>query len=74
MRLPDGTRMYLLRYCESFDMTTRLCKRYATRHEVLPGQAAPCLTIEQAIEQGQLPDDCAYVQGLKGYKCKVFGA
>ncbi len=59
----DGRVIYTPFYCEHLDLESRLCRVYATRHEVSPR----CLHIERAIARGVLPADCPYVAGRPGY-------
>jgi uncharacterized cysteine cluster protein YcgN (CxxCxxCC family) len=43
------------------------CKDYSNRHEKVP----TCLPIVDAIMQKAVPNECAYVKGIKGYNGKI---
>lgn len=51
--------------CRYLDLKTRLCTVYPRRFEVEP----ECLSVDrEAIEEGIMPDGCAYVRDIPGYR------
>ena len=50
--------------CNNLDTKTNLCKVYDNRFN----QKVPCLTAQQALEDGALPSDCPYTKDKKDYK------
>ena len=54
-------------HCPYWDPVSKLCTVYDRRKEVWPG----CLSVNQAIEQSILPNDCPYVKGKIGYRCAI---
>jgi len=54
---------YLVRLADG----TTTCAVYKDRHTSHPS----CVDLQTAIADGILPETCAYVRNLKGYKCRV---
>ena len=50
--------------CKYLDAQTNLCLIFENRHILNPD----CLTLAQAIKIKRLPNSCACVKGLKGYR------
>ena len=55
--------------CRFLDRVTKLCTVYPDRH----ARSETCLPIAEALAQGGLPRECAYVDGIEGYKGPIDG-
>jgi hypothetical protein len=53
----DGTDNFVIYPCEYLSKKTRRCKIYKNRFKINPN----CLTVDEALKEGQLPIKCAYV-------------
>ena len=50
--------------CQYMDQDTNLCLIFENRHILNP----KCLTVDQAVKIHRLPQDCACVKGVRGYR------
>ena len=53
--------------CPHLDKESKLCAVYPDRKKIRP----QCLSVDQAIADKILPNNCPYVKDLKGYKTIV---
>lgn len=59
----EGVVFYTDRVCKFWDARTKLCTVYERRKVA----CRDCGNLEAAIRGGELPGDCPFVRGVKGY-------
>jgi len=59
----QGIAVFTNSHCPHYNVETKLCKDYENRLNLGVG----CLTVEEAIKNKALPNDCPYVEDLDDY-------